>query len=71
MSCKAHGFKHGFLSVLNRCVATSFFAAPQRRGDGKNIRPAVEIVLRTPKILAQESYLAIPTFIRQGKILGL
>ena len=71
MSCKDHGFKHGFLSALNRCVASSFFTAPQERGESKKIHPTVEIVLRTPKILAQERYLAIPTFIRQGKILGL
>ena len=65
------GFKHEFLSALNRCVATSFFSVTHQEGHGGKNHPASELTIRTPKILARERYLAIPTFIRQGKILGL
>ncbi len=68
---KDHGFKHGFLSALNRCVATSFFSAPHEARQNEKIIPLFEVAPRTPKNLAQERYLAIPTFIRQGKTLGL
>lgn len=71
MSYKKQGFKHGFLTALNRCVATTFFTAPLGAQPGEKNRPHSEIILRTPKILAREKYLAIPTFIRQGKTLGL
>jgi len=71
MSHKNHGFKHGFLSALNRCVATSFFSTPHDTRQTEKISPAFEIAPRTPRNRAQEKYLAIPTFIRQGKILGL
>lgn len=71
MSYKNHGFTHGFLIALNRCVATSFFTVPQGRGQGEKKSPLCEIAPRMPRNLAQEKYLAIPTFIRQGKILGL
>ena len=66
-----HGFTQGFLSVLNRCMATSFFTAPHGAGKKSANHPALEMVPRCPKIIAQERYLAIPTFIRQGKNLGL
>ena len=66
-----HGFKHEFLSALNRYVATSFFSVTHREGHGEKTPPASELTIRTPKILARERYLAIPTFIRQGKTLGL
>jgi len=66
-----HGFKHGFLTAFNRCVATSFFTASQGAEQTEKNRPLSEIAPRTPRNLAQERYLAIPTFIRQGKILGL
>ena len=71
MLCKNHGFKHGFLTALNRCVATSFFSAPQGTAHGEKKSPLREIAPRMPRNLARERYLAIPTFIRQGKILGL
>ncbi|MCX5865206.1 MAG: hypothetical protein NT087_07650 [Deltaproteobacteria bacterium] len=71
MSYKNHGFKHGFLTALNRCVATSFFTTPQGTGQGEKNGPVFELAPRMPINLAQERYLAIPTFIRQGKILGL
>ena len=67
----AQGFTHGFLTALNRCVATSFFSVTHREGHGEKTPPASELTIRTPKILARERYLAIPTFIRQGKTLGL
>ncbi len=66
-----HGFTQGFLSALNRCMTTSFFTAPHGpKKEGTN-HPGLEMVPRCPKIIAQERYLAIPTFIRQGKNLGL
>lgn len=71
MSYNAHGFKHGFLTALNRCVATSFFTASQGAGQGEKNPPLCEIAPKTPRNLAREKYLAIPTFIRQGKTLGL
>jgi len=71
MFYKDHGFKHGFFTALNRCVAASFFTVPQRAGQGERNLPAFELAPRAPRNLAQERYLAIPTFIRQGKILGL
>lgn len=71
MSHKNHGFKHGFLAALNRCVATSLFSAPHDARQNETISPLFEVVPKTPRNLAQERYLAIPTFIRQGKILGL
>ena len=66
-----HGFKHGFLTALNRCVATSFFTVPQEAGQTEKNGPVFELAPRMPRNLAQERYLAIPTFIRQGKTLGL
>ena len=66
-----HGFKHGFLTALNRCVATSFFTMPHEAGQGEKNHPLSEIAPRMPRNRAQERYLAIPTFIRQGKTLGL
>lgn len=71
MPYKDHGFKHGFLTALNRCVATSFFAMPHGAEQGGNNHLFSEIAPRMPRDLAQERYLAIPTFIRQGKTLGL
>lgn len=71
MSYKNHGFTHGFLTALNRCVATSFFTAPQEAISGEKQSPLCEIAPQMPRNLARERYLAIPTFIRQGKILGL
>jgi len=68
---KNHGFKHGFLSALNRCVFASFFSTSHEARQNEKIIPLFEATSRTPKNLAQERYLAIPTFIRQGKILGL
>ena len=68
---KDQGFKHGFLTAFNRCVATSFFTAPHGAGHKEKNRPLTEIAPRMPRNLAQERYLAIPTFIRQGKTLGL
>jgi len=70
MFYKEHGFTEGFFTALNRCVAAPFFSVMQEAGDEKN-RPVLELAPRTPRNLAQERYLAIPTFIRQGKILGL
>ncbi len=66
-----HGFKQGFFTVLNRCVATSFFTAPQGAGHKEKKCLLSELAPMMPRNLAQERYLAIPTFIRQGKILGL
>ena len=66
-----HGFTQGFLSVLNRCMATSFFTASHGPKKESTNHPALEMVPQSPKIIAQERYLAIPTFIRQGKNLGL
>ncbi|MBU2538360.1 MAG: hypothetical protein KKH22_07965 [Proteobacteria bacterium] len=66
-----HGFKNGFLSALNRCVATSFFTAANKAGQNTKNPPVFEMVARVPRNPAQEKYLAIPTFIRQGKTLGL
>ena len=71
MSYENHGFTHGFLNAFNRCVATSFFTAAQEAVPGEKKSPLCEIAPRPPRNLAQERYLAIPTFIRQGKILGL
>ena len=71
MFYKNHGFKHGFLTALNRCVATSFFTVPQGTRQNEKNRPLCEIAPRMARNLAQERYLAIPTFIRQGKTLGL
>lgn len=71
MSYTDHGFKHELLSALNRCVATSFFSVTHRERLSEKTPPAAEVTARTPKILAREKYLAIPTFIRQGKTLGL
>lgn len=68
---KEHGFKRGFFSALNRCVTTSFFNTAPATGKPSPQQPASELVPRTPKVLGQEQYLAIPTFIRQGKTLGL
>lgn len=70
MSYPAHGFKHGLLSALNRCIATSFFSVAHG-AKREHAHPAAELPARSPKILARERYLAIPTFIRQGKTLGL
>ncbi len=70
MFYKERGFTQGFFTALNRCVAAPFFTAPQETGHEKN-RPVLELAPRTPRNLARERYLAIPTFIRQGKILGL
>jgi hypothetical protein len=65
-----HGFKHELLSALNRCVAAQFFSmTPGEKQE--NTQPAFEMTTRIPKNLAQERYLAIPTFIRQGKTLGV
>ena len=66
-----HGFKQGFLAALNRCVAASFFTAPQGTDQNEKDRSSSEIPPRMVKRLARERYLAIPTFIRQGKTLGL
>ncbi|OGR00587.1 MAG: hypothetical protein A2505_01465 [Deltaproteobacteria bacterium RIFOXYD12_FULL_55_16] len=71
MPYKNHGFRHGFLAALNQCVTTSFFTAPLGTGQDKNNRLVSELVSGAPRNLARERYLAIPTFIRQGKILGL
>ena len=71
MSHSAHGVKHGFLSALNRCVPTSFFFARHEARKNEKISPAFEVAPSPPRNLTQERYLAIPTFIRQGKILGL
>jgi len=71
MSYNNHGFTHGFLTALNRCMATSFFTAPRGAVPGERKSPLCEIAPRMPQNLARERYLAIPTFIRQGKILGL
>lgn len=66
-----HGLKHELLSALNRCVATSFFIGTHRAGQDETTLPVFEKTTRIPKSLAREKYLAIPTFIRQGKTLGL
>ena len=71
MFYKEQGFTQGFLAVLNRCVAPSFFTASQETKQNKQYRPATEITPWLAKSLARERYLAIPTFIRQGKILNL
>jgi hypothetical protein len=70
MSYTDHGFKHELLSALNRCVATSFLSVTLG-GKHPKTQPVSEMTTRIPKSLARERYLAIPTFIRQGKILGL
>ncbi|MFA7348633.1 MAG: hypothetical protein WCZ86_12810 [Desulfurivibrionaceae bacterium] len=70
MSYTDHGFKHELLSALNRCVATSFLSVTLGKKHSKT-QPVSEMPPRTPKNLARERYLAIPTFIRQGKTLGL
>ena len=70
MSYSAHGFKHELLSALSRCIATSFFSAPPEEKNERS-RSASGVPARKPKNLARERYLAIPTFIRQGKTLGL
>jgi hypothetical protein len=71
MGNKDHGFKHGFLRVLNRCGAASFFPTARAAGQEGKTHLLCEIHPRTPRNLARERYLAIPTFIRQGKTLGL
>ncbi|MBU3937310.1 MAG: hypothetical protein KKD53_07235 [Proteobacteria bacterium] len=71
MFYKDHGFKNGFLSALNRCVTTSFFTAADKAGQDTKNAPVFEMVARVPRNPAQEKYLSIPTFIRQGKTLGL
>jgi hypothetical protein len=71
MFYKEHGCKEGFFSALNRCVTTSFFNAAPVTGKNTQSHPSSELIPRTPKILGQEQYLTIPTFIRQGKTLGL
>ncbi|MFH1019808.1 MAG: hypothetical protein V1782_04215 [Pseudomonadota bacterium] len=71
MFYKDHGFKQGFFTALNWCVATSCFTTPQEAGQAGKNRPVSEPAPRMPGNLARERYLAIPTFIRQGKNLGL
>lgn len=71
MFYKDRGFRHEFFAALNRCVATPFFSMPRLAGKNENHRPAPETVTRLPRNLARERYLAIPTFIRQGKTLTL
>lgn len=71
MFYKEHAFKNGFLSALNRCVATSFLTAAARDGQDTKNPPVFEMAARVPRNSAREKYLAIPTFIRQGKTLGL
>ena len=71
MFYKNHGFRHEFLAALNRCVAHSLFPEPRKAGQDEKIHPVPEMAPRLPKNIAQEKYLAIPTFIRQGKTLGL
>lgn len=71
MSDKNPGFRFGFLAALNRCITTSLFAASLETGqEGKN-RPVSGIACGRRRNIARERYLAIPTFIRQGKTLGL
>ncbi|MFA6899874.1 MAG: hypothetical protein WC256_06670 [Desulfurivibrionaceae bacterium] len=71
MPYKIHGFKQGFFTALNRCVATSFFTVTQPTGQTEKNRPVSDPTQKTPRNLARERYLAIPTFIRQGKTLAL
>jgi len=71
MFYKEHGFTQGLFTAINWCVTTSLFTAPREtRQTGRN-RPVAELAPGMPRNLARERYLAIPTFIRQGKTLGL
>ncbi|OGQ86230.1 MAG: hypothetical protein A2512_07605 [Deltaproteobacteria bacterium RIFOXYD12_FULL_56_24] len=71
MPYKNHGFRFGFLAALNRCITTSLFAAPPETGQEEKNRPVSEISCVRRRNITRERYLAIPTFIRQGKTLGL
>lgn len=71
MSDKKHGFRYGFLAALNRCITTSLFAAPLETGQEGKTRPVSGISCGRRRNITRERYLAIPTFIRQGKTLGL
>jgi len=68
---KEQGFKHGFFTALNRCVTTSFFTAPLEAKQNEKKQLILKIAPGITKNIARERYLAIPTFIRQGKTLGL
>lgn len=71
MSHKNQGFRSGFLAALNRCIKTPIFTALLETGqEGKNL-PVSGISWGIRKNINRERYLAIPTFIRQGKTLGL
>jgi len=71
MSYTEHGVKQGFLFAINRCIANSFFTVAQEAWQTKKNRPVAPLAPRIPNSLSRERYLAIPTFIRQGKTLGL
>ncbi|MFA7382500.1 MAG: hypothetical protein WC001_03545 [Desulfurivibrionaceae bacterium] len=71
MSYKNHGLKSGFLAALNRCITMPLFAASLETGQEGKIRPVSGISCGMRKNITRERYLAIPTFIRQGKTLGL
>lgn len=66
-----HGFRNDFFTALNRCVAASFFTAEKETAQQERNFPAAEISRRAHQNLSRERYLAIPTFIRQGKTLNI
>jgi len=71
MPYKNHGFRSGFLAALNRCITTPLFTASPEAGQGGENRPVPGISCGMRRNISRERYLAIPTFIRQGKTLGL
>lgn len=68
MANKNRGLKAGVIMALKHCSAGYLNSA-------KSLRPEMSSATDSPRSLRtnidMESYLAIPTFIRQGKTLGI
>lgn len=71
MAYNKDGFKQGLFSALNRYIIASLFPVSPGPGQREKRPCAATLIPLPPKILGQEKYLTIPTFIRQGKTLDL